>query len=124
MPTPIDTFIEGLDEKVKPFAQEICDTIRAAVPESTSEKLSWAMPTFYLHGNLVHFCPATHHMGFYPGSEAVAAFLPRLAGFSCAKGTIQFPYAKPLPKELIGDIVRFCVAQNMAEAKAKADKKK
>ncbi len=122
MPTPIDLYIQSLDEKTRPIAQDICDTIRAAVPEGTTEKISWAMPTFYLHKNLVHFCPAKHHMGFYPGSEAVEAFAPRLEDFSFAKGTIQFPYAKELPRELIQDIVRFCVAQNVAEAQAKKKK--
>jgi len=38
------------------------------------EAISWGMPTFRFHGNLVHFAAYKNHIGFYPGSSAINAF--------------------------------------------------
>ena len=48
------------------------------------------------------------HIGLYPGPEAVAAFADRLTEYRTSKGTIQLPYSKPLPLELIGEIAKWC----------------
>ncbi len=44
----------------------------------------------------------------YPGPEAVEAFSQRLKEYKTSKGTIQLPYSKPVPVELISDIARWC----------------
>ncbi|MFC4306979.1 iron chaperone [Cohnella boryungensis] len=110
-----------------PHVQEILNTlrqvIREAAPEAT-EKISYQMPTFFLHQNLVHFAGYKSHIGFYPGASGIAAFQPELAAYKGAKGSVQFPLDKPLPYELIARIVRYRVAQNIETAAAKAKKKK
>lgn len=44
---------------------EIYQAILAVVPQETTEKIAYGMPTFYLNGNLVHFAAAKQHLGFY-----------------------------------------------------------
>ena len=93
--------------------------IRKAAPEAI-EKISYGMPTFYFHGNLVHFAACKNHIGFYPTSSGIAEFAGELKGCKTSKGAVQFPLDLPLPSEVIRKIVEFRVREN----KQKACKKK
>ena len=104
----IDAYIGACEVLVQPILQRIRDIIREEAPNST-EKMSYGMPTFYLHENLVHFALAKHHIGFYPSPSGVQAVQSRLGGFQWSKGAIQFPLDQPLPEDLIRTIVRFRV---------------
>jgi len=86
-------------------------TIKRAAPEAV-EKISYRMPTFYYHGNLVHFAAFTTHIGFYPTPSGVEAFKDELREYKNAKGSVQFPIDRPLPLGLIGRIVRFRKNEN------------
>lgn len=119
----IDDYIATFPPSIQERLQTMRATIAAAAPEAT-EKISYAMPTFYLHGNLVHFAAFKNHIGLYPGSGAVAAFEEQLAGYVHAKGSIQFPHAKALPTGLIKKIATFRVKQQKEKAKAKTTSKK
>ena len=80
------------------------------------------MPTFDLHGNLVHFAAFKNHIGFYPAPSGIAAFKEELSGYKGAKGSVQFPLDKPLPYELIREIVKFRVAENINKVVNKVKK--
>jgi uncharacterized protein YdhG (YjbR/CyaY superfamily) len=82
------------------------------------------MPTFRLHGNLVYFAAHKGHIGFYPTSSGIAAFQERLARYPSSKGAVQFPLDEPLPLDLVAEMVRFRVAENVAAAEAKARQRK
>ncbi|MCL2580411.1 MAG: DUF1801 domain-containing protein [Oscillospiraceae bacterium] len=84
-----------------------------AVSPEIGEKISWGMATFTLNGNLVHFAGEKRHIGFHPTPSAVAAFADRLtaAGYKLSKGTVQFPYDKPMPYDIIEEMVRFRVGE-------------
>jgi uncharacterized protein YdhG (YjbR/CyaY superfamily) len=97
--------------------------LKKAAP-GAGEKLAWGMPTLTLEGNLVIFAAFQNHMSLFAGTKAMAHFAPELKKYVTAKATIQFPYGKPLPAGLITRIVKFCVKQNLAKAKARAGKKR
>lgn len=99
------------------------DTIRSAVPDA-EEMISWGMPTFYLHGNLVHFAAHKKHIGLYPGEDGIACFKDRFSALSFSKGAVQFPNNQPLPLELVADIVAFRAAQNREAALKKKEAEK
>ena len=82
------------------------------------------MPTFTLYGNLVHFAAHKKHIGFYPAPSGIEAFKDELSGYKGAKGSVQFPVDRPMPFDLIGRIVKFRAAENIALAKIKGKKKK
>ncbi|WP_239619274.1 iron chaperone [Cohnella mopanensis] len=121
---------ESIDDYISKFpreVQEILETLRKTIKQSASdakEKISYQMPTFALHGNLVHFAAYKNHIGFYPGADGIAAFKQELSEYKGAKGSVQFPINKPLPYELIGKIVRYRVAEDVARAESKLKKKK
>ncbi|HQA97028.1 MAG TPA: DUF1801 domain-containing protein [Clostridia bacterium] len=109
----IDAYIEEAPAAVQPVLRELRALIREAAPAAT-ERIAWAMPTFAGKHNLVHFAAHKAHIGLYPGADAMARFLPELTQYKTSKGAVQFPYGKPLPKELIQAIVRFCVEEDGA----------
>lgn len=119
--TTIDEYISKFPPEIQEKMEALRKVIKEAAPEAI-EKISWQMPTFYLHGNLVHFAGHKNHMGLYPGENGVAAFTDELSGYRCSKGAIQFPYDKPMPYELITRIVTFRVSENMEQAQAKKKK--
>lgn len=111
----IDHYIREFPPQTQARLQEIRSLIQAAAP-AASEKISYAMPTYYLHGNLVHFAAFQQHIGFYPGASGVAQFEGELQEYKHAKGSIQFPLQAPLPADLITRIVRFRVGENLQKA--------
>ena len=68
------------------------------------------MPTYWKGHNIIQFAAAKKHIGLYPGPEAVAFFAEKLekAGCKYSKGSIQIPYSKDLPLELIAEIADWC----------------
>ncbi len=120
----------SIDEYILQFPieiQEILETLRKVIKKSApdaEEKISYKMPTFALHGNLVHFAAYKNHIGFYPGSSGIDAFKHKLSEYKSSKGAVQFPLDKPLPYELISEIVKFRIAENVKKAEDKLKKKK
>ena len=121
-PTTIDEYIASFPPEVQEKLETLRATIRKAAPKA-EEAISYMIPTFRLHGNLVHFAAYKKHIGFYPGAGGIAAFEEELAGYETSKGTVQFPLEKRLPLTLITKIVKFRVQQNLDKAAAKAKKK-
>ena len=118
----IDEYIATFSKEVQTILQELRATIKAAAPDA-EEKISYQIPTFALKGNLVHFAAWKTHVGFYPGANGVKTFAQELAKYETAKGSVRFPIKDPLPHELIRNIVKFRVVENLKLAEVKAAKK-
>ncbi len=116
-PQTIDEYIAGFSEAIQYPLRELRATIRAAAP-AASETINYGIPTFQLHGNLVHFAAFKKHIGFYPAPSGIDAFREELSAYKGAKGSVQFPLDKPLPFELITRIVQFRVAENVRNVAA------
>ena len=106
-PKTVDEYIMAQPEECQQYLRQIRDALRAALPEA-EERISWSMPTFWKKYNIIHFAAHKKHMGVYAGTEAVVEFGERLKDYKTSKGTIQLPYDKPLPLELIREIARWC----------------
>lgn len=114
--TVIDNYIVQFPEDVQVLLNEIRKVIKEAAPEAT-EKISYQMPTFYFHGNLVHFAAYKKHIGFYPAASGIEAFKEEIAAYKWAKGSVQFPLDKPIPYDLIRRITAYRVAENLEKSK-------
>jgi uncharacterized protein YdhG (YjbR/CyaY superfamily) len=114
----IDDYILQFPPEVQEILKTLRKVIRESAPDAT-EKISYQMPTFTLHGNLVHFAAYKKHIGFYPTSSGIAAFQQELSEYKGAKGSVQFPLDMPIPYELISKIVKFRVAENIKKATGK-----
>jgi uncharacterized protein YdhG (YjbR/CyaY superfamily) len=51
------------------------------------------------------------HVGLYPHPAVIEQFKEQLVDFKYAKGSVQFPLSKPMPKELVIGMVKCRVAQ-------------
>ncbi|URN95001.1 MAG: DUF1801 domain-containing protein [Candidatus Pristimantibacillus lignocellulolyticus] len=118
----VDQYIAEFPAKTQEILQSLRKKIKQLTPEAT-EKISYQMPTFALHGNLVHFAAYKNHIGFYPGASGIKAFEHALSSYKSAKGSVQFPINEPLPFDLISEIVKYRVADNIARHQEKSQKK-
>lgn len=121
-PETIDEYIAAFPEDVQKRLERIRSAIRKAAPNA-EEAISYQIPTFRLHGNLIHFAAYAKHIGLYPAPRTSDEFKEELAGYAGGKGTVQFPHNRPLPLDLIRRIVRHRVQQNTEAAERKQSKK-
>ncbi|HSU54912.1 MAG TPA: DUF1801 domain-containing protein [Candidatus Dormibacteraeota bacterium] len=118
----IDEYIAGFPRDVQETLQRIRAIIRDVAPDA-EEAIKYQVPTFVLHGNLVHFAGFQKHIGFYPTPSAMEAFGPKLAAYERAKGSVQFPLNKPVPFDLIRKMVEFRVKESRDKMDARKRKK-
>ena len=116
--TSIDEYIATFPAEIQARLEEMRAAILAAAPDA-QEKISYLMPAFYLHGNLVYFAAWKNHIGFYATPTGNEAFKDELSHYEIAKGSIKFPNDKPLPLDLITRIVKFRVAENLRRTESK-----
>jgi len=111
-PADIDAYIAAFPADVRRVLQRIRATVRKAAPQA-DEAIKYEMPTFVLHGNLLHFAAFKKHIGFYPRVTAVAKFEKELSGYEGERGSVRFPLDRPIPYGLIGRIARFRAQENI-----------
>lgn len=107
----IDQYIAAFPGEVQKLLQQMRSIIRKAAPKA-EETISYAIPTFKLNGNLVHFAAFKNHIGFYPGPSGIEAFKDEFSTYHAAKGSVRFPFDQPLPVALISKVVKFRAKEN------------
>jgi uncharacterized protein YdhG (YjbR/CyaY superfamily) len=110
-PATIDEYIKQFPIEIQEKLQKVRATIHSVAPEAT-ETINYQIPTFKYNGNLVHFAAFKKHIGFFPTSSGVAAFEDELRDYVHSKGSIQFPFNKPIPFSLIKRITKYRVKEN------------
>lgn len=112
-----EEYIAAREGDVRDRMEKLRTLIRSCSPDIT-EKIAWGMPTFVLNGNLVHFSAEKRHLGFHPASSAIKAFAERLGEYQFSKGTVQLPYDRPMPYELLREMVLFRIREQREKGKA------
>ncbi|GBF43556.1 hypothetical protein LPTSP2_28570 [Leptospira ellinghausenii] len=118
-PDNIDEYILSFPKEIQNILNHVRKIIREEAPNA-KEAIKYAIPTFILDGNLVHFAAFKNHIGFYALPSGNNKFQKEISKFKSGKGSIQFPIAEPMPDELIRKIVRFRIKEN--ETKEKKNK--
>ncbi|MBN1223815.1 MAG: DUF1801 domain-containing protein [Candidatus Aminicenantes bacterium] len=119
----MDEYIAGFPPDIQEILEKIRTSIRKAAPQA-EETISYQIPTFTLHGNLVHFAAFKKHIGFYPTPSGIEKFKKELSVYEGAKGSVKFPSDQPIPFALISKIVKFRVKENLERTAAKRKKKR
>lgn len=117
----IDEYIAGFPEDIQQKLEQVRATIKEAAPGAT-EAIKYAMPAFVFKGNLVFFAAYKNHIGFYPAPTENEAFKEDLSAYKSGKGTLQFPFDKPIPLKLVSKIVKFRVKENAEKVDIKKKK--
>jgi uncharacterized protein YdhG (YjbR/CyaY superfamily) len=119
----IDDYISNFPVTIQSILEKIRAIIKKNAPDAI-EVISYQMPAFKLEGILVYFAVHKAHVGFYPTSSGIEMFKKELAGYTTSKGAVQFPLDKPVPYELIEEMVQFRVKENLERAAAKRNSKR
>jgi uncharacterized protein YdhG (YjbR/CyaY superfamily) len=113
----VEAYLARVPEPARTTLKKMQAMIRAAAPEEATEAISYKIPSFQYKGALVWYAAFKDHCSFFPKSlSRLEGLEEELKKYKIAKGTIQFPVDKPLPKALVTKIVKAVVAANEAKA--------
>ena len=108
----VDDYILSFDLKRQSKLSILRYIIADEVPDAT-EKLVMGIPTYYYHGKLFSFAGQKGHYYFYPGRNAVEAYVDDIEEYFLGKNTLCFSYDKPIPEDIVKLLIRFRVEENM-----------
>lgn len=114
----IDAYIADFPKETQKLLKQMRKAISETAPMA-DEAISYGIPTYKWHGNVVHFGGFKKHIGFFPGPVAIKEFAKELKPYKTSKGTIQFPLDEPLPLGLIKKIVKHRIKVTVVKAKKK-----
>jgi uncharacterized protein YdhG (YjbR/CyaY superfamily) len=119
-PESMDDYIASFPKEIQKILKQIRSAIKKASPEA-EETISYAIPAFKYKGRiLLYFAAHKNHIGLYPAPRGIEAFKKELSNYEGGKGTVQFPFIKPMPLNLITRITKF----RAKEISEKNEKKK
>lgn len=108
----VTAYIQQFDKDKQAILNTLRSLIFQTVPQA-EEKLSWGVPTYYLNGYLIQFAAYERHLGFYSSPAAIQHCKSMLDGIPFNnKNTIQLDYQKPLPADLIRELILYRVSEN------------
>ena len=119
----VGEYITAFSKETQKLLKELRATIIKTAPNA-EEVISYQMPAYKYYGMLVYFAAYKNHIGFYPGVSSIEKFKKEIAVFKSAKGSVQFPLDKPLPLQLVTEMVAFKLKENLNKAAIKTKKKK
>ncbi|MDQ0665512.1 uncharacterized protein YdhG (YjbR/CyaY superfamily) [Arthrobacter ulcerisalmonis] len=108
----VDEAVATVDEPDRSCLQHVVEVARSLAPDAT-EGMSYGMPALKLDGKpLVAAVATAKHLSIFPfSSRVVEAVAGRLEGYSLSKGTIRFAADRPVPDDVLADIVRLRMAE-------------
>ena len=108
----IDDYIAALPDDQARALTALRETVAAAAPDAI-EAVSYSMPAFKQNRHvLIYYAAFKEHLRLFPASGSVMDKLgSELQSYFTGKGTLQFTPAKPLPDDVIREIVAIRLAE-------------
>ncbi len=104
-PQSVEAYLSALPADTAVIARKVRQTIAEAAPAAT-EAISYGIPTFRMNGTyLIYFAAWKKHIGIYP-IPVGTALDDEMEPYRAAKGSLHFPYDRPIPYDLIAKVVR------------------
>lgn len=114
----VDDYLIAFSDGIKEKLMTIRKIIKENAPEAI-EEISYGMPAYKTHKKpLVYFAGYNKHIGFYATPTGHKEFDNELKNYKQGKGSVQFELDKPIPYELIAQIVKFRVQENNLKYKS------
>ncbi len=110
-PQTVSQYIAQAPRESRARLREMRACLKALTPDAT-ESLKWGIPSFSYRRILYAYAGFKHHIGFYPTPSALKEFKDDLSNYRSAKGSVQFPLDKPLPRSLIKKMARFRIRES------------
>ncbi len=111
----VDAYIASQPLEAQNALKKLRSYIWQAAP-NISELMNYNIPAFALVGGgkreeQIMIAGYLRHVGFYPHPSTIEAFSEQLSEYKYAKGSVQFPINKPIPKELVIKMVKYRLHQ-------------
>lgn len=109
--TSVEEYINSQSEAAAATLRQMIEYIKEAAPDAI-EMINYNIPAYALvkggkREEQIMIAGFNNHIGFYPHPTTMAHFEPELTEYKRAKGSVQFPLSKPLPKDLIIRMVKY-----------------
>ena len=103
----VEEYISRYPDDIQEILRRVRQTILDAVP-GDEEKVRYDIPAVMLGGRYaLHYAAWKKHLGIYPVATAGPELEAAIAPYRSGKDSLNFPYAKPIPYELIGRVAAF-----------------
>lgn len=115
----IDTYISRYPIAVQEILIKLRRIVKKILPDAT-ESITYGIPTFKHNGKYVVFFGAyPQHISLYPIPPCPNSFNKKIEPYRAGKGTIKFPLHKPIPYDLVEEIVKLSLEDNIARTTKK-----
>jgi len=102
-PTTIAEYIRAAPREGQPHLRRLYTILKSVAPEA-EETIKWGTPFFVEPRSLFAFSAHRAHLNFAPTAAGLKPFRKELEKHKTTKGTLQIPYTKSLPADLIRKI--------------------
>lgn len=102
-PRTVDEYIRLAPEEAQPKLRELRALLHEVAPEA-QESIKWGSPIFEEKRILFSFSAHKTHINFMPTRLTLDSFRDELTDYTIGRDTIQLPYDKPLPLQLLRKI--------------------
>ena len=113
VPKTVDEYIAAAPEMVRGRLLELRAAIKAAAPQA-EEVISYHMPYYKFHGHLVGFAAYKDHVSLFGAFPS--ELKQELKPYKTGRGSVQFPFDRPLPIRLVTKIVKVHLKMNETKA--------
>lgn len=115
MDEKVKEYIDSFDKPMADALSNLHEIISSTVPEA-EDKIYYNLPTFMYKGILVVIAGFANHCSLITiKKETLAKFKERLKGYKISGATVQFTPEKPLPKDVVIDILKERIKDNEFE---------
>ncbi|UAY55224.1 iron chaperone [Arachidicoccus terrestris] len=113
----VDAYIASFPPDIQMLLDDVRSTVKKAAPGIT-EGISYGIAAYHYKGKpVLYFGGFKKHIGLYATPEAQQEFKEELSDYKQGKGSVKFPFGKPLPLPLITRIVKFKMQQLKSSSK-------
>ena len=102
-PTTIADYIRAAPREGQPHLRRLYAILKSVAPEA-KEAIKWGTPFFVEPRFLFAFSAHKAHLNFAPTAAGLEPFRKQLEKYKTTKETLQIPYDKSLPEDLIRKI--------------------
>lgn len=113
----INEYIYSQSQNISDKLTQIRNIVHELVPE-VEECITYGMPAFRYHGYLIWFFAYNKHYSIFPMNGHFVSENPKLLKwYKTTKASIHFDYNKPLPIDLVRQIINIRTQENLANKK-------
>lgn len=100
-PATVEEYLAGFPDDVRTILENVRQAIRNVIPDA-DERMSYGIVREEIAGrHAIYFGGWKKHVGLYPIPVLDDELEPMIAPYRAAKDSVRFPYAKPIPYDLI-----------------------